>query len=53
MQNNRISRKKFIGCATYGTDRETDWCVYGKVIEFTIKYYYSSVEKAILTFGIW
>ena len=52
MQNSKIIGIKNILCAIYGTDQKRNLYVYGKVTEFTIKYYYSSVEKAILTFGI-
>ena len=52
MQNSKKKKKKIVLCAIYGTDQKRNLYVYGKVTEFTIKCYYSSVEKAILTFGI-
>lgn len=45
-------KEKVVVCAICGTGLRGNGSVYGKVTEFTIKYYYSSVEKAILTFGI-
>ena len=46
MQNSKIIGIKIVLCAIYGTDQKRNLYVYGKVTEFTIKSYYSSVEKS-------